>query len=140
MRTCVSFIYLHLVSEHRGYKFSLYRMETSKAKESSFSLSYPSLTKTSYTILSLKIKVFRQAHGVSEDIEPKDLKIAIDDKLDKWALAVIYQGSKRFCYYPSQRRRPLEMLGTQSKLCCREQKECKRPKHILSNVSSKPYR
>lgn len=33
-----------------------------------------------------------QAHGVWEAIEPKDAKAVIDDKIDKRALAVIYQG------------------------------------------------
>lgn len=33
-----------------------------------------------------------QAHGVWEAVEPKDLKAAIEEKMDKRALAVIYQG------------------------------------------------
>ncbi|XP_074360729.1 uncharacterized protein LOC141700972 [Apium graveolens] len=38
------------------------------------------------------MKVFMQAHGVWEAIEPKDLKTTLDEKMDKRALAIIYQG------------------------------------------------
>ncbi|XP_074341887.1 uncharacterized protein LOC141679283 [Apium graveolens] len=65
---------------------------TSKPKESSFGLSYPLLTKTNYTAWAMKMKVFMQAHGVWEAIEPKDPKGTVEDKIDKRALAVIYQG------------------------------------------------
>ena len=67
-------------------------MDASKGKESSFGLSYPLLTKTNYTAWALKMKVFMQAHGVWESIEPKDPKVAVEDKMDKRALAIIYQG------------------------------------------------
>lgn len=67
-------------------------METRKAKESSFGLSYPMLTKTNYTARALKMRVFMQAHGVWEAIEPTDAKDVVDDKVDKRALAIIYQG------------------------------------------------
>ena len=50
------------------------------------------LTKTNYTAWALKMQVFMQAHGVWEAIEPKDPKAAIEDKVDKRALAIIYQG------------------------------------------------
>ncbi|KAL8158024.1 hypothetical protein AgCh_002654 [Apium graveolens] len=65
---------------------------TPKTKESSFGLSYPMLTMTNYIAWALKMKVFMQAHGVWEAIEPKDPKTAVEDKIDKRALAVIYQG------------------------------------------------
>ncbi|XP_074352056.1 uncharacterized protein LOC141691217 [Apium graveolens] len=67
-------------------------MELSKSKEGSFGLSYPMLTKTNYTIWAMKMKVFMQAHGVWDAIEPKDPKGVVEDKIDKRALAVIYQG------------------------------------------------
>lgn len=67
-------------------------METNKAKESSFGLSYPMLTKTNYMAWSLKMRVFMQAHGVWEAVDPKDPKVAAEDKMDKRALAIIYQG------------------------------------------------
>lgn len=67
-----------------------------KTKESSaFGLSYPMLTKTIYAACAQKMKVFMQAHGVWEAIEPKetkDGKSTVEDKTDKHALAVIYQG------------------------------------------------
>lgn len=71
-------------------------MELSKTKESSsFGLSYPMLTKTNYAAWAQKMKVFMQAHGVWEAIETKetkDGKSTVEDKTDKRALAVIYQG------------------------------------------------
>lgn len=67
-------------------------MEKNKAKEGTFGLSYPMLTKTNYTVWAIKMKVFMEAHGVWEAVEPKDPKAAIDDKMDKRALAIIYQG------------------------------------------------
>lgn len=67
-------------------------METLKSKEGSVGLSYPMLTKSNYTAWSLKMKVYMQAHGIWEAIEPKNTKDAIEDKTDKMALAAIYQG------------------------------------------------
>ncbi|XP_074322780.1 uncharacterized protein LOC141659750 [Apium graveolens] len=67
-------------------------METNKGKESSFSLSYPILTKTNYTTWAMKMRVLIQAHGVWDAVEPKDTNAAIEDKMDKRALAIIYQG------------------------------------------------
>ncbi|KAL8156229.1 hypothetical protein AgCh_001357 [Apium graveolens] len=67
-------------------------METNRNKEGSFGLSYPMLSKTNYTPWAIKMKVFMQAHGVWEAIEPKDPKTAAEKKMDKRALAIIYQG------------------------------------------------
>lgn len=67
-------------------------MESTKAKEGSVGLSYPMLTKTNYTVWAIKMKVFMQAHGVWEAIEAKDPKAAVEEKMDKRALAIIYQG------------------------------------------------
>ena len=50
------------------------------------------LTKSNYTAWALKMRVFMQAHGVWEAIEPKDPKSTTEEKMDKRALAVIYQG------------------------------------------------
>ena len=72
--------------------FKTATMETNKPKESSFGLSFPMLTKANYTVWALKMKVFMQAHGVWEAIESKDDKAVVEDKVDKRALAVIYQG------------------------------------------------
>lgn len=67
-------------------------VETSKAKNGSFGLNYPMLTKENYTAWAMKMMVFMQAHGVWEAVEPSDPKAAIDEKVDKVALAMIYQG------------------------------------------------
>lgn len=65
--------------------------EMSKNKEGSFGLSYPMLTKTNYTAWSQKMTVYMQALGVWEAIEPKDPKAVLEEKIDKRALAVLYQ-------------------------------------------------
>lgn len=67
--------------------------EMSKSKGGgSVGLSYPTLTRENYTACSMKMRVFMQAHSVWEAVEPSDPKNAIDGKLDKVALAMIYQG------------------------------------------------
>ena len=65
---------------------------TNRTKEGSMGLSYPMLTKTNYTAWALKMRVFMQAHGVWEAIEPTSPETSIEEKMDKRALAVIYQG------------------------------------------------
>ncbi|XP_074342684.1 uncharacterized protein LOC141680325 [Apium graveolens] len=67
-------------------------MVANKSKEGAYGLSYPMLTKANYTIWAVKMKVFMQAHGVWDGIEPKDPKAVIEEKMDKRALDVIYQG------------------------------------------------
>lgn len=71
-------------------------MDSTKMKEnSSFRLSYHMLTKTNYAAWAQKMKVFMQAHAVWEAIEPKETKegkYIVEDKIDKRALKVIYQG------------------------------------------------
>ncbi|XP_074326762.1 uncharacterized protein LOC141664707 [Apium graveolens] len=67
-------------------------METVKSKENLVGLNYPILTKTNYTAWSMKMKVFMQAHGVWEAVEPANEKDKIEEKTDKTALAAIYQG------------------------------------------------
>lgn len=67
------------------------KMEPNKTKENSVGLNYPMLTKTNYATWSIKLKVFMQAHGVWEAIEPKDPKATLDEKTDKLDLAAIYQ-------------------------------------------------
>lgn len=54
-------------------------------------LSYPMLTRANYTLWSMKMKVFMQAHAVWEAIDPSDRKVAVEDRIDKVALAMIYQ-------------------------------------------------
>lgn len=63
-----------------------------KLKEGGVGLSYPMLSRSNYTAWALKMKVYMQAHGVWEAIEPKDQNTKVEEKKDKVALAVIYQG------------------------------------------------
>lgn len=67
-------------------------MDTNKNKEGSLGLSYPMLSKTNYTTWAMTMKVFIQAHEVWKAIEPKDPKTTAEEKTDKLALAIIYQG------------------------------------------------
>lgn len=67
-------------------------MEGNKSKSGVVGLSYPMLDRGNYTSWSLKMKVFMQAHEVWEAVEPKDPKTAIEERKDKIALAMIYQG------------------------------------------------
>lgn len=66
-------------------------MEENKSREGTVALNYPMLTKSNYTAWSLKMKVFMQAHGIWEAIEPADPKTKVEEKKDKVALAAIYQ-------------------------------------------------
>lgn len=64
-------------------------MDNGKNKGGSFGLTYPMLAKGNYTAWALKMRVFMQAQGVWNAIEAPDPK---DEKSDKIALAMIYQG------------------------------------------------
>lgn len=55
--------------------------------------------------------VFMQAHGVCEAVEPSDPKAAIDEKKDKIALAMIYQG------IPEEMLLSFEAKKTSKKAC-----------------------
>lgn len=61
-------------------------------KGGSVGLTYPMLAKTNYTAWALKMKVYMQAQGVWIAVEPTDPKATIEEKTDKVALAMIYQG------------------------------------------------
>ncbi|GJX69130.1 ribonuclease H-like domain, reverse transcriptase, RNA-dependent DNA polymerase [Tanacetum coccineum] len=50
------------------------------------------LTRSNYAAWAIKMRVFMQAQGVWEAIEPRTRNTAIDVKKDKLALAAIYQG------------------------------------------------
>lgn len=68
-------------------------MDINKAKGGgSIGLSYPTLTKNNYTSWALKMKVYRQVQGVWVAIEPSDPKVAVEEKTNKVALAMLYQG------------------------------------------------
>ncbi|XP_074373654.1 uncharacterized protein LOC141714003 [Apium graveolens] len=49
------------------------------------------LTKGNYTAWAMKMRVYMQAYGVWEAIEPKDPKASVEDRQDKMALVTIYQ-------------------------------------------------
>ncbi|XP_074346225.1 uncharacterized protein LOC141684995 [Apium graveolens] len=66
-------------------------METQKHKEGTIGLSYPMLAKNNYTSWSLKLKVYMQAQGVWDAIDPDDPKVAVEARMDKITLATIYQ-------------------------------------------------
>lgn len=63
-----------------------------KVREGGVGLNYPMLTRENYTAWAIKMKVFMQAHGVWQAIEPKDPKGNVDETVDKLALAAIFQG------------------------------------------------
>lgn len=68
-------------------------MDINKVKGGgSIGLSYPMLTKNNYTTWALKMKVYMQAQGVWTAIEPADPKVTTKEKVDKVALAMLYQG------------------------------------------------
>ncbi|XP_074362730.1 uncharacterized protein LOC141703007 [Apium graveolens] len=67
-------------------------VNVNKLRGGSFGLSYPMLDRGNYTSWSIKIKVFIQAQGVWGAVEPNDPKAAVEDKIDKIALAMVYQG------------------------------------------------
>lgn len=53
-------------------------MDTVKDKEGSVGLNYPMLGRNNYSVWAIKMKVFMQAQGVWDAVEPKDPKLAID--------------------------------------------------------------
>lgn len=68
-------------------------MDTPKSETSTkVGFSYPMLSRANYTTWSVKMKVYMQAQGVWEAIEPEDPKTKAETKKDKMALAIIYQG------------------------------------------------
>lgn len=67
-------------------------METNKTKDGMIGLSYPLLSKGNYTTWAVKMKVYMQAHRVWAVVEPVDPKVVVEDRMDKIALAAIYQG------------------------------------------------
>nr|GEZ49513.1 hypothetical protein [Tanacetum cinerariifolium] len=56
------------------------------------SLHYPMLMRSNYAAWAIKMRVFMQGQGVWEAIESRTRNTAIDVKIDKLALASIYQG------------------------------------------------
>ncbi|KAL8109175.1 hypothetical protein AgCh_025315 [Apium graveolens] len=93
-------------------------IESRKSKEGSFGLSYPMLTKSNYAVWTTKMKVFMQAYGVWDAIEPKDPKIPTEEKTDKRALAIIYQGlPDDMLLIVAEKNTSKEALGAIKTLC-----------------------
>lgn len=61
-------------------------------KDGQITLHYPMLSRTNYGAWAIKMKVFMQAHGVWEAVEPRTANTVVDTKKDKIVLAAIYQG------------------------------------------------
>lgn len=66
--------------------------ETNKMKGGSFGLTYPMLSRGNYTAWALKMKVYMQAQGVWSAVKPTDPKVAVEEKTDKIAMTMLYQG------------------------------------------------
>lgn len=81
------FLNQHLVSEPDTGS-----MEASKGKDDLVSLKYPMLSKNNYAAWAIKMKVFMQAQGVWDAVEPTDSKDTVETGKDKKAMAAIYQG------------------------------------------------
>lgn len=63
-----------------------------KMKRRSIVLSYLMLAISYNTAWALKMKVFMQVQCVWSAVDPNDPKSTVEDKTDKFALAMIYQG------------------------------------------------
>lgn len=66
-------------------------MEGMKNKDGTVALSYPMLTKSNYTAWSMKMRAVMRAHGIWEAVEPTDPKVDVDEKVDRVAIAAVYQ-------------------------------------------------
>lgn len=66
--------------------------ERNHEKESQVTLHCPMLTRSNYAAWEIKMKVFMQAKGVWDAVEPKTANTIVEVKKDKMALAAIYQG------------------------------------------------
>lgn len=61
-------------------------------KDGLITLQYPLLPKTNYTACAIKMKVFMQAQGVWDAVDPKNPQEVVEAWKDKIALTAIYQG------------------------------------------------
>ncbi|KAJ9560140.1 hypothetical protein OSB04_005300 [Centaurea solstitialis] len=68
------------------------KMADKTEKESQVTLHYPMLSRNNYAAWAIKMKVFMQAQGVWDAVEPKNQREVVEVKKDKMALAAIYQG------------------------------------------------
>ncbi|GJS30316.1 zinc finger, CCHC-type containing protein [Tanacetum coccineum] len=61
-------------------------------KDGQITLHYPMLSRSNYAAWAIKMRVFMQAQGVWEAVEPRTANTVVEVKKDKMALAAIYQG------------------------------------------------
>ncbi|XP_023736152.1 uncharacterized protein LOC111884051 [Lactuca sativa] len=61
-------------------------------KEGQITLHYPMLSRNNYVVWAIKMKVFMQAQGVWEAVEPRTTNTVVEVKKDKLVMAAIYQG------------------------------------------------
>ncbi|GJT53203.1 reverse transcriptase domain, reverse transcriptase zinc-binding domain protein [Tanacetum coccineum] len=61
-------------------------------KDGQITLHYPMLSRSNYAAWAIKMRVFMQAQGVWEAVEPRTANTVVEVKKDKMTLAAIYQG------------------------------------------------
>lgn len=61
-------------------------------KDGLVTLHYPMLSRSNYFAWAINMRVFMQAQGVWDAVEPRTSNILVEVKKDKMALATIYQG------------------------------------------------
>nr|KAJ0225396.1 hypothetical protein LSAT_V11C100018330 [Lactuca sativa] len=61
-------------------------------KDGPITLYYPMLSRSNYVAWAIKMRVFMQAQGVWDAVEPRTPNTVVEVKKDKMALAAIYQG------------------------------------------------
>ncbi|KAI3788194.1 hypothetical protein L2E82_00924 [Cichorium intybus] len=61
-------------------------------KDGQITLHYPMLSRNNYAAWAIKMRVFMQAQGVWDAVEPRTANTVVEVKKDKMALAAIYQG------------------------------------------------
>lgn len=61
-------------------------------KDGPITLHYPMLSRSNYTAWAIKMRVFMQAQGVWDAVEPRTSNTVVETKKDKMAMAAIYQG------------------------------------------------
>lgn len=61
-------------------------------KDGQITLHYPMLSRNNYAAWAIKMRVFMQAQGVWDAVEPRTSNTVVEVKKDKMALAAIYQG------------------------------------------------
>lgn len=92
--------------------------DSTKSKDGTIGLHYPMLARTNYTSWSIKMRVFMQAQGVWDAVEHSDPKYVVETKLDKVALAAIYQGIPEKILLPIAEKKTAKEAWEAIKLMC----------------------